>query len=156
MVEKRFDTLNLDMAGDISVVVKDTDDTPNEVLQLNKDWSVDVDWHLLGPAVTAIDGDWLLKVSMESLGEGYEGNIQGKDILDKDLPPIEIELEAQVVDSTLTDRHWKKTVKAGPSIPNVPGVYKVVALVSYQTEWDIPLPMAGFAEADLISFYKAA
>jgi hypothetical protein len=151
MVENKFDTFTIKLAGDVSMVVKDPDDTPNDVLQLNKDWSVDVDWHLKGPAATAIDGDWVLLVSMESMGTGYEGPIQGQDH-----DPVEIELEAQEADSTFTDRHWKKTVKAGPGIPNKPGVYKVVALLSYQTEWDIPLPMAGFAEADSIAFYKAA
>jgi hypothetical protein len=147
MPEKRFDALKIDLTGDVSVEVKDADDTPNDVLPLNKDWSVDVDWHLKGQAVDAIDGDWILLVSMESMGEGYEGPIHAQE---------EIELEAQEADSTNIDRHWKRTVKADRDIPNKPGVYKVVALVSYQTEQDHPLPMAGFAEADLISFYTSA
>jgi hypothetical protein len=146
MPEQKFDVLKLDAEGDISLVINDKDDTPNSVLQLNEDWNVDVDWHLKGSNVDVIDGDWVLSVQMESIGEGYEGPIHAV---------TEIELEAEEPDSTPVDRHWHRNVKADPGVPDVPGVYKVVVWISYQTEQDQPRPMGGFAEADLISFYKA-
>ena len=65
------------LTGTIDVLtLQDPDGTPNRVLDADLPFSVVVSWTLdQAPTALLLDGEWTVKVHVESIGVGFEGQI---------------------------------------------------------------------------------
>jgi hypothetical protein len=147
-----FDTVFPDyLTGTMwSPVVIDADGTPNNVLEIARPYTVKLDWSVAGKSACTLGGKWLVTISLESLGSGFEGPV---------LENFEVLYTAVAPGSTLTNRKWHierlLTNPLPPADPHVkPGVFKLVVFILYHDPFDIPDPMAAFSEGPTISFYE--
>lgn len=150
MTTLHFDTLYYDhVEGEIAdPIVKDQDNTENYVLELDRDWKVEVNWKLTSdsPAshpVDLIDGTWEVKVGVESLGPGDEKYFPGANV---DLGAFDT--------SSAAKRTWKKEFNISAGEITTEGVYQLVTLITYRDPAGARRAMAGFMEGPLISLYK--
>jgi hypothetical protein len=141
-----FDTLfPLTLTGAITILdVKDSDGTPNRVLEIDRSWSVAIDWRMVGTNADTIAGTWKVSLRVESMGSGIEGEVASTTI---DLITVQAGSNP-----SLRLYHADLTVPAGKI--DEPGVYKPVLLITYFNMAGSPRPMAGFSEFPLITFYK--
>ena len=143
----RFDPVDVDhLSGDIDVEILDQDDDPNHVLEITMPWKVQVDWRLFGPIAAAIGGTWEVKVFVESIGQGFEGEVGSAT---KALTDLE-------AGSSVTNRKYQTIINVPANTPPNTGVYKPVVLITYKNDSGDIMAMAGFSEAPLINFYQSA
>jgi len=128
-------------------IVRDKDRTPNRVLDLNQDNSVEVTWRLesadpLMCPVNALTGKWVIRLSFESFGPKEEF----------DLPEAIVPFAA----ATHTDHdvcEWKHQFMI-PANTAEESVYKMVTLITYRFPDDSRGAMAGFHEGPMLTFYQ--
>jgi hypothetical protein len=148
-----FDVLfPAELTGEITKFeITDPDDTPNRVLEITRDWKIDLEWKIEGNVADTLGGSWHVQVSLESMGEGYEGPVGEEVVVEyHDFDPT----------STPTKCIWKPTsivvtaveMAGNPEI--VPGVYKPIVLITYKNEDGQNRPMAGFMDAGLITLFE--
>lgn len=149
MTTANFDTLYHDhIEGEINApTVMDSDDTPNRVLELDREWKVEINWLLRSDLpdshpVDLIDGTWNVKLGVESMGPGDEKNLAEKDV---PLSDTEASSPAECI--------WKHTftISAGEIKE---GVYQLVTLITYKDPAGGRRAMAGFAEGPMVTFYQ--
>jgi hypothetical protein len=168
MFNTNFDTL-YQLDGTIDVKILDKDVTPNQVLPIEDLWSLAVEWHLLKNAASTnppggVGGTWYLTVSLDSVGEGYEGKVN----ISGGVHPtvLEIGLANNLISSTSTDYGWKATIdvtaaemarlRSLPPPDNlIPGNYRASVLITYKNDIGVTLPMAAAFETDLITFFES-
>lgn len=150
MTSQNFDTLFYDhIEGEIEVpLVMDPDNTPNRVLELDKDWQVEIKWLLRSDLpdshpVDLLDGTWNVKIGVESLGPGNEKNVE-----DRDIPLSSFET------SSASERTWKYTFNINSNEITEEGVYQLVTLITYRDPVGGRRAMAGFAEGPMLTFYQ--
>jgi hypothetical protein len=150
MATANFDALYYDhIEGEINVpLVMDPDDTPNRVLELDRDWQVEISWLLRSDLpdshpVDLIDGTWNVKIGIESMGPGDEKNLDDKDI------PL-----STFVTSSPAERTWKHTFTISAGDITSEGVYQLVTLITYKDPAGGRRAMAGFAEGPMLTFYQ--
>jgi hypothetical protein len=150
MITENFDALYYDhIQGKIAEpVVKDLDGTPNHVLELDRNWQVEIEWQLSSDApmshpVDLIDGTWEVKVSVESIGVGDE----------KEVANTSVALAAFNT-SNASLRTWKHTFNIPVGTITAEAVYKLGTLIAYRDPGGHRRAMAGFSEGPLITFYK--
>lgn len=131
-------------------VVKDQDLTPNRVLELDRDWTIELSWHLRSDdpdtdPVTGIGGNWLIRLGLESIGPGPEIDL---------LPTPTVKPISDYDSSNKASCTWKEsfTIKAGKVTEEA--VYQLVALIAYQFPDGSRGSMAGFVAGPLLTFYK--
>jgi hypothetical protein len=146
-VTTQFDPLfPAELTGTITVEVLDPDGTPNRVLEIDRNWRIVVDWHLVGPFACTLAGTWSARSMVESIGPGFEGQVG---------PTVNRDLLTQSeADSTPTDCHYHAHIDVPAGTITDVGVYKLVSLITYRDAANNPRPMAGFAEYPLITFYR--
>jgi hypothetical protein len=139
-----------DLTGEITAVnIYDHDETElNRVIEIGALWDVEVKWQLTGHDAGAIGGKWHVQVSLESMGPGPEDVVA-----ETDKPMDEVEAA-----SDAHNRYWVQRFDGLSSPVNdagepVPGVYKLVTLITYFDVDNHPSDMAGFMEGPLITFY---
>jgi hypothetical protein len=130
--------------------VIDADGTPNRVLEIARPYTVKLDWSVAGSGACCLGGKWMVTVSLESLGEGFEGPVV------KDYEVLYTDVAAG---STLTNRKWhlelSVTNPLPPTTPHVePGVFRLVALILYHDPLNMPDAMAAFSEGPTITFFN--
>lgn len=134
------------MSGDLTVSVTDfAGITPTNIIRMNDQWRVTVAWHLDGFLASMLDGTWNLVLYMESLGPQPEFVLLSQDIdFSIGVGPDPFTLKYNVSNNF------------GPNNPAVPGVYKLVAVLTCKTPSGTPGPFAGFdEESPLLQFYIA-
>lgn len=145
-----FDTLyHSEIEGMIEdPVVTDQDNTPNHVLELDRDWNVAIKWQLTSgdPStypLDMIDGTWHIQLSVESLGPGFEGEVANVDV------PV-----ANFITDEADLREWSHefNIPVG-QIPDE-AVYKLVTLITFRDTDGDRKAMAGFAEGPALTFYQ--
>jgi len=150
MTTAHFDTLYFDhIQGEIAdPVVMDPDGTPNSVLELDRNWQVEVNWKLTSNApsshpVDLIDGTWEVKVSVESIGAGDE-----KEIAMTNVPTSAFDT------SSAAERTWKYTFPIAAGMVIKEAVYQLVTLITFRDSAGHRRAMSGFSEGPLISLYQ--
>jgi hypothetical protein len=150
MTTPYFDTLYYDhIEGTIEdPVVKDADNTPNRVLELDRDWQVEIKWSLKSDApashpVDLLDGTWVVKISVESIGPGNE-----KDVASVNLPFLGFDT------SSAAQRTWKHNFMIPAGTITDEAVYQLVTLITYRDPDGNRRAMAGFTEGPMVTFYQ--
>ena len=119
-----------------NVTILDPNGDATQVLDLNKNYTVEIEWSVKGPALgTSFAGNWSVQLYVESMGNGYEGDLG---------PAVPVAVTAQK-DYTL---QLPITAGANPLTPPPAGtryVYKLVALVSHEL-FGTTTMIAGFGE----------
>ncbi len=139
-----FQSLNpLSLSGTLNALqVFDSGPNPNTVIRRSEAWSVRLDWSISGGIAPALGGDWEVKVLLESMGGGFEGQIATTNVPVASAPPA-------------VNRAYTATLNlAGGTVPN-DGVYKLVVAILHRNG-GVPTRMAGFAEGPFVEFYTAA
>jgi hypothetical protein len=115
----------------------DNETLPTTIIRVDQDWFVHLKWRLKGSLVRMIDGKWLIQTYLESIGEGFEGELnKGGMTLD--------------VNPGSPDYEFEFHVKAG----KVPvGSYQLVTTIKYRDPNDLPGPITGFYEEPIVEFY---
>jgi hypothetical protein len=151
MITDFFDTLFPSaIEGNIEApVVRDKDSTPNRVLELGDDWEVDVSWSLKTSnastyPLSQINGTWHLELSVESIGEGFEGPV-ANDTLNY----------ASTHAATPTEYEWKHTFKVPASKVPDEAIYELGTLITFKDSNGIPMAMAAFFKGPAVTFYQA-
>lgn len=131
--------------------IVDPDGNPNRVLEITREWRVNVEWHLTGSGVDCLAGTWHVQVSLESMGDGYEGLVD---------PIVDVPYGDFIpATSGPTHCHWKlpQPISIMPNEMQAkgiePGVFKPIVLITYSNAAGKNRPMAGFREASLITLY---
>jgi hypothetical protein len=124
--------------------VIDQDGTPNKVLEVAVPYKVILDWSVAGSSACTLGGKWLVTISLESMGKGFEGPV---------LEDFAVDYTDVAAGSTLTNRKWhiEPMITNPPEVK--PGVFKLVALILYHDPMGNPDPMAAFSTGPTISFY---
>lgn len=145
---QQFDVLAPDdLTGEITQVgVYDIDKDPNRVLELGRDWWVYVEWTLKDDPnnylVASLRGTWEVKVKLESMGEGFEGQVGQTAV---------IQLDGR---TTPYDQWIYVSNQPDPANPDNQGAFKLVVLITFKDPAGEPQPMAGFCEGPMLQFYK--
>ena len=61
------------LTGEFDAEIIDSSNSPSNVIPRELPWSVRAKWHLKGALAPILTGDWRLRVSLESMGDGPEG-----------------------------------------------------------------------------------
>ncbi len=144
-----FDTFNkVHLSGVIDdPIVTDADGTPNRVLELDRENTVDITWRItsddpdMNPA-TYSNGKWVIQLSFESFGTALEFELDPEEVLLADANP-----------KTKALCEWKKQIKI-PANKAEESVYKMVTLITYRDDDGNRGSMAGFSEGPVLTFYK--
>jgi hypothetical protein len=134
---------------DIPKVI-DADGTPNNVLEIARPYTVKLDWNVQGNGACTLDGKWLVTISLESLGKGFEEPV---------LEGFAVPYTSVAPGSTMVNRKWHAEFTITNPLPPVdphviPGVYKLVVLILYYDPLNRPDAMAAFSEGPTIAFFE--
>lgn len=129
-------------------VITDPDGTPNRVLELDRPWKVDLTWHLRSDQpdtdpVTGINGKWIIKLGIESVGPGPEEYL---DKIEKDLSDYDTFSKDECT--------WKHVFDVPVGKVKEEGVYQLVTLITYKFSDGSRGSMAGFLAGPLITFFS--
>jgi hypothetical protein len=135
-----------------SIVTIDQDLQPNRMLDIDRDWTVNAEWYIDGSFLSAINGTWEVKFFVESVGTknigGYEGEVASCSLNF---------LTDKQASSTSTRYIWKtQALRIDRGKINQEGVYMLTTLITFRDVAGHPMPMAGFTDYPLITFYKQA
>lgn len=125
--------------------------TPNNIIRTDQDWQIKIDWSLqgslLGTPFFSFMGEWVVRVYLESMGPSneYEIPIGGSG--------------SHVSVATFTPdgpskRDYTTTIHIAPNAV-VPGIYKMVVAITYESSPGVPGPIAGFHEGGMLQLYQA-
>lgn len=139
-----FEPARLTMDGSITTRVLDPSGLvpSRRVIQVNDDWSVQVDWIVSGDAVVGLNpaACWNINIALESIGPGLEA-IVGK--------------AAEPVGAPAMTHTYSKTIDIPANFPGLgPGVYRLSVSLTLDNA-GTPVPLAGFREGPAIQFYRA-
>lgn len=131
-------------AGTINAYVHEHDvppgAPPSTIIRTDQDWSVHISWQTTGVCTGMITGKWHLHCYLESMGPGPDYDLI--DPADHKIPltpgPSPIPYKA----------HFD--VKKGKVAP---GLYRLVASLTYVEPTGSPGPMAGFVEGPMLQVY---
>jgi hypothetical protein len=117
---------------------------PKNIIRIDQDWFVRLNWALEGTLKSMICGTWCIRLHLESIGKGDE----------LDLPGAYREVEVPL-DPCGDGRYtYDFVVKAGTVRPeHCSTPFKLVTTVVYKNSCDLPGPMAGFVEGSILQFY---
>ncbi len=134
MSTKFYFPSNSGLDGTIDTVeIHDAAGDPTQVLALATDYEVEVKWTVSGAAVPFVGGDWSAQLYVESIGQGYEGDLG-----------VSVTVPLNGGKSYTA----KLTIPANVLTPPPPGeqlVYKLVALLSHTINGNKTI-IAGFGE----------
>jgi len=124
--------------------------TPSGVIRTDQKWQVQIDWNLegslLGTPFFSFNGNWLVRVFLESMGPSNE----------YELPLDGLGAKVSVADFTpdgVSKRNYSTTIQLDPGDVD-PGIYKMVVAVTYESAPGNPGPIAGFHEGEMLQLYK--
>ena len=124
---------------------------PSTIIQRDHNWAVKVDWQISGSAVKTMNsGQWLVKVFIDSIGPGFEGQVGATVAVPVLGPP-----PANPPGSA--SRAYTATINAPPpnTVPGqIAGTYKLTTVVNH-VDAGVQMEIAGFQEGPVIQFYDA-
>lgn len=130
--------------GDFTLTVRNavlidlnTDAPRNTVIDVDEGFRIRIRWDVNGPGVPFLGGTWEVKAFVESMGQGFEGQVGSTQTVDVD---------GSTTYSTLI------TVPGGSLTPPPGGddvVYRLVVLISHLGESGAKTIMAGFDDVGL-------
>lgn len=129
-------------------VLTDADGTPNTVIEIDRDNTVDITWRLttddvaLHP-VQAIDGKWVIRLAFESFGSPIEFELPDETVL----------FSSGTLSADETTREWTHQFTI-PANTAQEAVYKMATLITYRFPDDSRGAMAGYQEGPLVTFYQ--
>lgn len=142
------------LTGDIKALThSDPVAPPNTVLEIDREWFVNVQWYVDGAAASFLGGQWQVSVIVESMGIGDEKTLVSESYLTTDTSDIPGEMHSL---------EYNKEIRIPPraEVPLDPiraiqaeGVYKLIVLVTYLTPFNQHGRIAGFAEGPVLQFY---
>jgi hypothetical protein len=117
---------------------------PKNIIRIDQDWLVRLNWALEGSLKSMICGTWCLNLHLESIGKGQE----------LDLPGAYNEVRVPL-DPCGDGRYtYDFVVKAGTVRPeHCSTPFKLVSTITYENSCGLPGPMAGFVEGSILQFY---
>ena len=128
----------------------DKDGTPNKVIEKGTLWNTEVRWHVYGDVgAESLDGTWTLRLKLESMGEGFEGQI-------KETTKAYTAVEAG---STPDDRKWKvvfNDLDTNFLKPDEEGSYTFICNITFKNNLNHPAAMGGTSLPLMLTFYKSA
>jgi len=138
-----FQSLNpLSLSGSLDLLqVFDSGPNPNTVIRRSEPWSVRLDWSIAGGIAPALGGDWEVKVLLESMGGGFEGQIASTTVALASVAPA-------------FNRAYTTTLNIAGGVVPTDGVYKLVVAILHRN-LGVPTRMAGFEEGPFVEFYSA-
>ncbi|HRF48615.1 MAG TPA: hypothetical protein PLC98_13395 [Anaerolineales bacterium] len=138
-----FQSLNpLSLSGSLDLLqVFDSGPNPNTVIRRSEPWSVRLDWSISGGIAPALGGDWEVKVLLESMGGGFEGQIASTTVALATVAPA-------------FNRAYTTTLNIAGGVVPTDGVYKLVVAILHRN-LGVPTRMAGFEEGPFVEFYSA-
>lgn len=123
--------------GHIQTQVTDPDGTPaSTIISMTDRWSLTVRWQVHGLFVPSIGGKWRIRAYLESIGPGPE-------------------LEVARADVAMTGgSDYTETFRIGPYMPDKPGPYRLVTVITSVNLMDTPAPFAGYDEGPILQFFE--
>jgi hypothetical protein len=132
------------LEGTLRAKIYEGDQVSNQVIRIDQEWTVRVNWELTGALVPCICGYWCLTLFMESIGPGEEFKFPREERIRIPLDPCgdgTYSYDIVIPAHTIKEEHC--------SIP-----YKPVVALTYLDYCERPGPMAGFCELPLLQFYR--
>jgi len=118
--------------------------SPSNIIRIDEDWRVHLEWALEGTLKSMICGTWCIHLHLESIGKGPE----------LDLPDPGPEIQVPLNPCGNGKYSYDFVVKAGTIKPeHCSTPFKLVSTVVYENECGLPGPMAGFVEGSVLQFY---
>jgi hypothetical protein len=118
--------------------------SPKNIIRIDQDWFVRLNWALEGTLKSMICGTWCIRLHLESIGKGDELDLPGS------YREVEVPLDP-CGDGRYT---YDFVVRAGTVRPeHCSTPFKLVTTVVYKNACDLPGPMAGFVEGSILQFY---
>ena len=140
------------LTGEFDAEIIDSSNSPSNVIPRELPWSVRAKWHLKGALAPILTGDWRLRVSLESMGDGPERtsgavvrDYQTTGTLVGTFPNQEMRFTASV------------NFPAGtPTIgPLESAAYRATALLVFRYDNGSPGPFAAVYDLGVIQFYDS-
>jgi len=117
---------------------------PTNIIRIDQNWFVRLNWALEGSLKSMICGTWCLHLHLESIGKGPELNLPDP------YPEVQVPLDP-CGDGCYT---YDFVVKAGTVKPeHCSTPFKLVSTITYENACGLPGPMAGFVEGSILQFY---
>ena len=133
------------VTGNLTATVLDPAGTaPTEIIRRGDGFRVNAQWRLDGFGVPFINPAfrWRLRLRVESLGGGFEGDLP--------IPPGPPVIEPFV---PVSGHVYNRTIVVGPiPVTVATGAYKLVVLLNMQDGAGNELPLAGFQEGPTLMF----
>lgn len=130
--------------GHINTAVTDPHGVaPTNVINLQNDWHLSVEWQLHGAAVPMIAGKWRVQAYLELMGPGPDILVVN-DVVD-------------IASGGTPDPFglsYSKVFFIGPNNPPTPGVYKLMTVITSESASGTPGPFAAFEEGPSLQFYQ--
>lgn len=125
--------------GHIQTQVTDPEGTPaSTIISMTDRWSLTVRWQVHGLFVPSIGGKWRIRAYLESIGPGPE-------------------LEVARADVAMTGgSDYTETFRIGPYMPDKPGPYRLVTVITSVNLMDTPAPFAGYDEGAILQFFEGS
>jgi hypothetical protein len=141
------------LTGTIStpIVTETGGAAPSMVIRTDQNWQIQIDWNLqgslLGTPFFTFNGEWVVRVYLESMGPSneYEIPIGGSG--------AHVSVATFTPDG-LSKRDYTTTIQIAPKAVD-PGIYKMVIAVTYESSPGVPGPIAGFHEGGMLQLYEA-
>ncbi len=112
---------------------------PAQIIRTDQAWDVRFRWTTTGALNYVMSGKWLLRVLLEEMGQGESG-----------LAPAYSQAEVAFVSAPTTyDR-----ILHIPAGQVRPGVYRIVATITMVGPTNVPGPIAGFGEGEMLQFFN--
>ncbi len=109
------------------------DGAPSSVVPANTPWRVHLQWEISGALAPFLTGGWHIRVFLEAIGKGFEGQVGAAQI---DVS------EGKIIGSDR--RHYQVDIEVSGAVP--PGAYKVVATVNLVAPDGASGSAAGYSE----------
>ena len=136
-----FDSKDPNIGGSMTVEVLDASGViPSSIFSTENPGILRVAWRVHGPAVPALDVDWVVHAFLESMGPGLEKMIP------EQVVPVKSGVYSAVPYPTFS--YEQDMPLSAP-----PGIYKLVATITYRLPNGARGPIAMFKEAPLLEFY---
>ena len=112
---------------------------PSTIIQTDDPWNIVVEWSIDDAIAPFLGGDWHVRVFVESIGPGFEGQVG---------PTVDVPLASHPPGPP---RNYSATVNVAAGFLAA-GSYKIVALLNYDM-LAVPLEMAAFHEGPIVQIY---
>ncbi|MCG3160713.1 MAG: hypothetical protein JMDDDDMK_01782 [Acidobacteria bacterium] len=118
--------------------------TPTTIIRADQAWAVDLHWDLHGALVPMISGMWVVHIYLESIGPGAELKLPD--------PAPEIKIPVNQISGHYAHHFHVPAGRVPATHGSTP--YKLVAAITYETQYGTPGPMAGYVEGPILQFYN--